>query len=119
VGGTACIVNPGTGSNPRLRIQRLSRPDRIVWIHPSCRFLRCLLASRLIFFVQGSCTCVSAQLALGGDDHGRGGKHDDRAEIKNLTVFDAGTTSQESWLIAPSKLAKKIAINSTLLAVTL
>jgi hypothetical protein len=40
-------------------------------------------------------------------------------KIKNLAVFEAGTTSQESWLIAPSKLAWKIATSSTLLAVTL
>jgi hypothetical protein len=39
-------------------------------------------------------------------------------KIKNLTVFDAGTTSSESWLIAPSKLAWKIATSRTLLAVT-
>jgi hypothetical protein len=40
-------------------------------------------------------------------------------KIKNLTVFDAGTTSQESWLIARSKLAWKIATSSTLLNVAL
>ena len=40
-------------------------------------------------------------------------------KIRNLPVFDAGTTSSESSLIAPSKLAWKIATNSTLLAVTL
>jgi hypothetical protein len=40
-------------------------------------------------------------------------------KIKNLAVFEAGTTSQESWLIAPSKLAWKITTGSTLLAVTL
>jgi hypothetical protein len=40
-------------------------------------------------------------------------------KIKNLAVFDAGTTSSESWLIVPSKLAWEIATSSTLNAVTL
>jgi hypothetical protein len=40
-------------------------------------------------------------------------------KIRNLAVFDAGTTSSESWLIAPSKLAWKIATSSRLNAVTL
>ncbi|MCE3277762.1 MAG: hypothetical protein K0R13_3617, partial [Propionibacteriaceae bacterium] len=35
-------------------------------------------------------------------------------KIRNFTVFDAGTTSLESWLIAASKLAWKIATSSTL-----
>ena len=34
-------------------------------------------------------------------------------------MFDAGTTSYESWLIAASKLAWKIATSSTLLPVRL
>ena len=40
-------------------------------------------------------------------------------KIKNLAVFDAGTTSSESWLIVPSKLAWEIATSSTLYKVTL
>lgn len=40
-------------------------------------------------------------------------------KTRNLAVFDAGTTSSESWLNAASKLAWKIATSSTLLAVTL
>jgi len=40
-------------------------------------------------------------------------------KIRNLAVLDAGTTSWESWLNAPSKLAWKIATSSTLNAVTL
>jgi hypothetical protein len=35
-------------------------------------------------------------------------------KIRNLAVFDAGTTSEESWLIAASKLAWKIATSSCL-----
>ena len=35
-------------------------------------------------------------------------------KIRNLVVFDAGTTSRESWLTEASKLAWKIATNSTL-----
>jgi hypothetical protein len=38
-------------------------------------------------------------------------------KIKNLVVFDPGTTSSESWLIAASKLAWKIATSNTLLPV--
>ena len=38
----------------------------------------------------------SAELALGRDDQGRGCKHDDKLKIRNLTLFDAGTTSYES-----------------------
>jgi len=34
-------------------------------------------------------------------------------------VFDAGTTSRDSWLTAASKLAWKIATSGTLNAVTL
>jgi hypothetical protein len=40
-------------------------------------------------------------------------------KIRNLVVFEAGTTSRESWLIAASKLAWKIATSSTLLLVQL
>jgi hypothetical protein len=40
-------------------------------------------------------------------------------KIRNFTVFDAGTTSLESWLIAASKLAWKIATSSTLKPVLL
>jgi hypothetical protein len=40
-------------------------------------------------------------------------------KIRNLTLFDAGTMSLESWLIAPSKLARKIATSSTLYKITL
>ena len=39
-------------------------------------------------------------------------------KIRNLAVFDAGTTSRESWLIEASKLASKIATSSTLNDVT-
>jgi hypothetical protein len=35
-------------------------------------------------------------------------------KIRNLVVFDPGTTSRESWLIAAPKLAWKIATSSTL-----
>jgi hypothetical protein len=40
-------------------------------------------------------------------------------KIRNLAVFDPGTTSYESWLIAASKLAWKIATSSTLYPVRL
>jgi len=40
-------------------------------------------------------------------------------KIRNLALFDAGTTSRESWLIAASKLAGKIATSSTLYPVRL
>ena len=40
-------------------------------------------------------------------------------KIRNLAVFDPGTTSEESWLIAASKLAWKIATSSTLYPVRL
>jgi hypothetical protein len=39
-------------------------------------------------------------------------------KIRNLTLFDAGTMSLESWL-RPSKLARKIATSSTLYKITL
>jgi len=35
-------------------------------------------------------------------------------KMRNRAVFDAGTTSSDSWLIAASKLAWKIATNNTL-----
>ena len=40
-------------------------------------------------------------------------------KIRNLAVFDPGTTLYESWLIAASKLAWKIATSSTLKPVQL
>jgi len=40
-------------------------------------------------------------------------------KIKNLAVFDAVTTSWESWLMEASQLAWKIATIITLLNVTL
>jgi hypothetical protein len=40
-------------------------------------------------------------------------------KMRNLGVFDPGTTSSESWLIAASKLAWKIATSNTLYPVRL
>ena len=35
----------------------------------------------------------SSALTLDGNDHDAGRQHDDSTEIKNLAVFEAGTTS--------------------------
>jgi hypothetical protein len=61
----------------------------------------------------------SAELALGRDDQGRGCKHDDNAEDQESRLVRRRHDVVGGWLIAPSKLAWKIATNSTLLAVTL
>jgi hypothetical protein len=61
----------------------------------------------------------SAELALGGDDHGGSGEHDGGAEDQESRRVRCGYDVEESWLIAPSKPAWKIATSSTLLNVTL
>ena len=61
----------------------------------------------------------SAELALGRDDQGRGCKHDDNAEDQESRGVRSRHDVVGDWLIAPSKLAWKIATSNTLLPVRL
>ena len=93
-------------------------------IRSSCDLLSfsvigCVLVSRIVFLAYGYCGCAPPELAFGGDDHGCSDGRITPLKIRNLTVFDAGTTSRDSWLIEASKLAWKIATSSTLKPVRL
>ena len=59
----------------------------------SCSVVGWVLASRVACFVYGHHICAPPQLAFGGDDHRCCERMITPLKIKNLAVFDAGTTS--------------------------